>query len=186
MITLLLYKSIKRSTKLPYVSSVFSLLLIVIFTYVIAFPYSFLWEKIDRQEEFFTNYGQFLINGDLIRDTASSRSTLFVDGWESLLYWQAKLPSSYPYLFYYPPMAGFSVYTNAKARMYKVNSPDYVSVYCGKEGINMSNYFPDSAKNLYSAFYYKGRQTCLFIKKSNIPNISSLPNPPKTGVILVI
>ena len=93
-------------------------------------------------------------------------TTFFVDGWDSLVYWQADQIVSYPFLFYYPPMQNFAKYTDARAKMFRENPPEFVYTGCKLiKGKLITDTFRGNIKRDYQAFYSGESPTCLFIKK---------------------
>ena len=64
-----------------------SYFLIVVFFYLITSPSWFVWEKIDSQTEFSTNYTHYFALGQTIKTLSSPQDTLFLDLWDDLIYW---------------------------------------------------------------------------------------------------
>ncbi|HWY80230.1 MAG TPA: hypothetical protein VNW29_07775 [Candidatus Sulfotelmatobacter sp.] len=135
-----------------------SILLLFFYLYLILSSNSFLWSTLDRQTTFSINYGLYYSNGEVVRDLADSRTTFFVDGWDSLIYWQADQPVPYPYLFYYPPMKSFAIYTKARAEMFKKNPPEFVYSYCKLVKNKFVPYsFDEYSSGVYKTFYFYHR-----------------------------
>ena len=149
-------------------------LLILLGVYILLTANSFLWNKLDKQTVFTTNYGQYYTNGEVVHELADSQTTLFVDGWDSLTYWQANQKVAYPYLLYYLPMNNFTIYTNARTKMFKKNSPEFVYTPCeiDKNKLVIMETYNDNAMGNYEVFYFGKSPTCLFINKSKINTIT--------------
>lgn len=172
--TLLLVKNIYVLKKQGIYQIATAILIVILFVYLIIPANSFLWARLDRQVTFTTNYGQYYSNGEVVHDLADSNTTVFVDGWDSLMYWQADQPVAYPYLFYYQPMSGFSLYTNARAEMFKKNPPEFVYSSCKLVNKKLLTYtFTEYSSGAYEIFNYGKTPTCLFIRKSAIKSISN-------------
>lgn len=84
-------------------------ILILLFFYLTLSPNSYIYDKIDPQEELITNYGNIIQIGEVVRHLSNQNNTLFLDGADDLIYWQAKLLSPYKYAWYtaYMPLSLF-------------------------------------------------------------------------------
>lgn len=85
----------------------------------------FAYEKIDTNEEFFTNYSYVMDIGTTIRNLSDSDDTLFVDGYDDLILWESHLRSPYKYVWYTSFMNRFDKYTKAREKMFTTNPPDF-------------------------------------------------------------
>ena len=70
----------------------------------------------------------------------------------------------------------FKKFTDVRLQMFKYNPPDFYREYgsCPKEydpGINYR--LPDFIKNDYVRLFNDGKESCLFVKKSKLKNITS-------------
>lgn len=148
----------------------FILALIILFSYAVS-PSSVLWEKNDLHADLINNYGQYLSNGEVAKILALPGSTLFVDGFDELIYWQAKLPSSYKYSWYTSVMPKISLYSEKRMEMFKNNPPDIYYGSCPKEKADF-RLIPDEQKSLYVNLQAFGGPTCLYLKKENLNKIS--------------
>lgn len=158
------YKVNKKFTILPF------LLLFISFTLLFS-QQSFIREKINSHEEFITNYGNYLQVGEVIKILSRSSDTLFVDGFDELIYWQADRPSSYRYNWYTSFMPNFAKFSDARLEMFAKNPPDFYYGSCPKEK-NLSRLMPASARNQYQQLYSQDDPTCIYVKKIKIPEIS--------------
>lgn len=166
MTTALFVSEAKRHIRL------FCLLILgAIFIYSIASPQSFIQEKINTHEEFTVNYGRYFAYGQVIKTLASSTDTLFVDGFDELIQWQANIPSSYKYSWYTSVMPRFPVYVKERREMFLRTPPVFYYGNC-PEDKNTQRLLPDEVQNDYARLYFAGRPTCLHIYKSKLNNIS--------------
>lgn len=143
--------------------------LVAIFLSAIFSPYFFLWEKVDRGEEFTTNYAHYFVYGNVIKSLSKPGQTVFLDVWDDLIYWQTGLDSSYPYALYTPVMSSFPGFQNLRLEMFQKNKPDFY--YCDCPRADSEPFLPKKEQNYYSRFLFDHRPTCLFIKKTLIQTI---------------
>jgi len=172
--TLLLVNYLYHIKLQPLIRLLTTVLLIALCLYVVLPANAFLWAKVNKQAVFTTNYGPYYTNGEVVRTLADGQTTLFVDGWDSLTYWQADQQISYPYLFYYPPMNNFNVYTNLRTMMFKNNPPEFVYTPCKLDNNNLviEETYGNNVKGKYEVFYFGNTPTCLFINKAKIHTIA--------------
>lgn len=142
-------------------------LLILVFGYAIFSPQAFIWERVNKEGEFNTSYGNYFVNGEVIRLLANPNDTLFVEMWEDLIYWQANLLSPYKYSWYTSVMPYFPKYTEAREEMFVNNPPDFYYGDCPKETYKAQS-LPDYRINDYTQLYFAGKPTCLYIKKTKL------------------
>ena len=144
--------------------------LAILFIYIIGSPESFIREKIDPHYEFITNYGKELQVGEVVRLLSKPTDTLYLDGADDLIYWQAKRLSPYKYSWYTSKMLWFPPYRQARIDMFKKNPPDFYYRFCSKKIV--SDYFlPKAYENDYQNIYSLGKPTCLYVKKSRLETI---------------
>ncbi len=134
-------------------------------------PYSFIYQKIDSHTEFITNYGHYIGIGEVIKALSQPNQTMFVDGNEELLYWQAKRSSAYPYSFYYPAEKD-SKYFRARLQMFLYNPPDFYYDFCTPSAPYQPS-IPIDFIHLYTQLSVYGKPSCLYLKTSLIPTISN-------------
>lgn len=147
-----------------------SIILMILFVYIVGSPKSFVREKNDPHYELITNYGKELQVGEVVRLLSKPTDTLFLDGGDDLIYWQAKRTSSYKYSWYTSGMLRFSKYRQARIDMFEKNPPDFYYRFCTKEKI--ADYFlPKPYEDDYQNIYSFGKPTCLYVKKSKIDSI---------------
>lgn len=134
---------------------------------------SFIWDKIDRQKLFNTNYAYYFTYGEAIKILSNQKDELFVDVWDDFIYWQADLNSSYKYSLYTPLMVSFTKYKNARTQMFNYNSPDFYYTHCDNGKLLFpSAVLPKNKEKDYKQLYTNGKPACLFIKKTKLSKIT--------------
>jgi hypothetical protein len=153
---------------------IFTAALLTVFCIYIVLPQnSLIWDKYDKQTVFNNNYAQYFITGKLVQNLSDEKTTFFVDGWDNLSYWQADQNVSFPFLFWYPPMSKFSIYTKARAEMFKNDPPEFVYSNCGVDKGKIFSYtFPEYSVREYDMIYYAKSPTCLYVRKSAVNTIA--------------
>lgn len=126
-------------------------------------PNSYLREKIDRQTEFTTNYGHYFAMGEIIKKLSSPGDSLFLDGWDDPIYFQARRASDYPYSWYTSLMPQLAKYALARKEMFKNFPP---KLYYGRCEDNSGSVLPMELADQYSRVVWQSRPTCLFIHQS--------------------
>ncbi|KKP67829.1 MAG: hypothetical protein UR68_C0026G0006 [Candidatus Roizmanbacteria bacterium GW2011_GWA2_35_19] len=144
----------------------------VIFLFSIFSKESFILKKIDKVQSFDINYNRFFVNGEVIKLLSHSGDTLFVDGYDSLLFWQADIKSAYKYSFYYPNMKDIQTFDKAKELMFKKNPPTFYFIDCVYRNINP---IPKVIKNDYLQFIYSvtNDDTCLYVNKVKLASLDN-------------
>ncbi len=139
--------------------------------FVLIDPNSYLHERVDRQTEFTTNYAQYQSTGDTVAFLSTPADTLFLDGWDDLIYWQARRLSPYRYSWYTSIMQGIPRYLEVRAHMFLASPPTF---YYGKcvNGVLDTNALPDEFSKTYVRLIASGKPTCLFVKRAKLSKIS--------------
>lgn len=135
-------------------------------------PRSYLKEKVNRQDEFTTNYAHYDAYGQVIRTLSSPGDTLFLEQWDDLIYWTAGLEASYPYSLYTPIMNSSSEYRDLRLKMFAENPPDFYYADPGQSQ-NCSSFLPENLKIEYSQLAFAQNPSCLYLqntKKEKIEN----------------
>ncbi len=147
-------------------AKIFTALLITsIFGYSI-FTSSLFSTKIDRNREFNIEYARYFINGEVINSLAESHDTLFVDGYDSLLFWQAHTNPSYRYVLYYPILQGIQPFEKERLEMFRSHPPTFYFRDCiSKNNLQL----PSFVKNEYLNFKSDQGFSCLYMQKKKLP-----------------
>lgn len=164
-LTLLLMEwssSLKLDTRIPKI--LFVIIFIALLN-IFTFKSSYLDKRSDRSVEFVTNYGSILSNGEVIKLLANKNSTLFLDGWDELLYFQTQLTSTYKYSWYTSIMPRFNRYQDERVVMFEKSPPDF---YYGGCSSGVGFYLPEFLSKKYTQFYFAGNPTCLYIKNETL------------------
>ena len=150
-----------KSKKAGY--AITALILIFIFYFVSNKSY-FGREHPDLQNEFFTNYATVMGRGTIIRNLASPKSTLFLDDYDDLVYFEAKLKPSYKYSWYTSFMNRVPLYINARHEMFKKYPPDFYYGDCkGGQGV-----LPSYIKKEYLEVFEGKNVTCVHVSKKRV------------------
>ena len=152
------------------IASLLLIILIILFIYIVGSPKSFVRERVDPHYEFITNYGKELQVGEVVRLLSKPTDTLYLDGADDLIYWQAKRLSPYKYSWYTSGMPRFSRYRQARLDMFATSPPDFYYRFCTKE-IVPDYFLPKAYENDYQNIHSAGKSTCLYVKKSKLENI---------------
>ena len=159
-----------------YILALLTVLCVFVIGYAMS-PKSFFIENvyaknIDRNKEFKLGFDKYIVNGETIRLLSGDGDTLFIDRWDDLIYWQAKLNSPYKYTVYVGPAHNDPVFEVARLEMFRNNPPDFYYYSCsGKQFA--SPYLPDFRVKDYVQLYYIDKPSCLYVKKAKLTKINS-------------
>lgn len=142
---------------------------ILILSFLIFIPNSFLTEKADPHKELIVNYGNFLDTGNAIRTLSSSSDTLFLDGFDELIYWDTKLLSQYKYSWYTSLMPNYKIYSQARLEMFENSLPVF---YYGSCKQSLSRILPEKYLPQYQRLYKYNSPSCIFLTKEKISKVS--------------
>ena len=142
-----------------------SLLVFVLFS-----PRSFIYQHVDQQTEFITNYGTFLQVGEVIKAISKPEETLFTNGADEFLYVTSDRNSSFPFVFYYPTQDKNKLPAAAR-EMYCSHPPDIIYDFCSPEA-PLHPYLPAQMLPMYRQWYSGGKPTCLYIKESLVAGLT--------------
>lgn len=132
---------------------------------------SYLYEKIDSHTIFITNYGGPFQVGNVIGALSTPKDTLFVDGFDDIIYWVSKKKSNYKYSWYTSLMPKYKKYTDARIDMFRKNPPDFYYGSCLPKNV-IQKTSPLFIKNDYIRLNNFGKPSCLWIKKSKLSSVS--------------
>lgn len=135
-------------------------------------PKSYLHDKPDVHTSLITNYGGPLQAGNVVGILASSNDTLFIDGFDDIIYFVAQKQSEYPFSWYTSLMPKYSIFTDARIAMFHQNPPIFYYGSCSNE-IRTELILPDFVINQYIRLTSFGKPTCLWINKSKLPSITA-------------
>lgn len=146
----------------------FAVVILLFGVYIISDLRYFGYEKTDLQNEFFTNYSTVMGRGTIIRDLSDNKSTLFLDDYDDLVYFEAKLTPSYKYSWYTSFMNQVPQYIEAREEMFRKYPPDFYYGDCkGGQGV-----LPSYIKNNYLEVYEGKNVTCIHVSKKRIEEFS--------------
>lgn len=150
----------------------FSVTIIILFSHFS--PTSYTWKTlgINKQEEFSKNYSRYYSIGETIHILSDKSSNLFIEGYDSLIYWQSKVQPTYPYVFYYYPAQGNVAYFQTKKeQMYRTNPPTFYYKDCvvDKNKYNLPSFLREHYVELINIYTNNG--SCLYIAQDHILGI---------------
>ena len=163
-----IYNNIKNKISILILIGVFVLINIAL----ILSSGSYVLTNINRQLTFTVAYGRYYTFEKLINILSTPHQSLFVDSWDSLIYWKTDTKVAYPYLFYYPPMNAFQQFLRARTTMFKHNPPSFYYEYVG-EIHTYSPSIPANLKTLYIPVYFNNGISGLYIYKPVLKTIRS-------------
>ncbi len=147
--------------------------LLIVFSIFVLSPSYFAREKIDEHSEFLTNYGQTLQEGSVIKALSKPGDSLFVDGSDDMVYWQADRFSSYKYSWFTGVMSYFPEYNQARIEMFRKNPPDFYREF-GSCPTNSKAEFvlPKFVENKYVRLYENNKPGCIFVNRDKLKEIT--------------
>lgn len=152
------------------ISVVLFLILVVTAGVAVFHPKSYLYDKLDLQEQLITNFGPVMHIGSIVNTLASADDTIFLDGADDMIIWESKLNTPYKYSWYTSVMPQIKLYRDARIQMFKESPPDFYYDFCSKEApLNPS--LPAFIKDSYAQLHENGSKTCLYVLKSKVPEI---------------
>jgi hypothetical protein len=142
----------------------------ILFFYVLS-PLSFFHSKSDPHWELITNYGTPMQIGLVINSLSVPADTLFIDGFDDIIYWQAQRFSSYKYSWYTSLMPSHKKYTDERVNMFSNSPPDFYYGSCPKEQ-NPNYLLPNFVKDSYLRLTADREPSCVWIKKTKLASIT--------------
>ncbi len=139
--------------------------------WVIVSPDSYLHDKIDRQTEFATNYSLYYSFGGAVRVLSTPADTVFLDGLDDLIYWEAKRFSPYQYVWYTSLMPGVAQYREAREIMFRDATPTFYYGDCTKGDLDPAVVPFDLLKE-YIRLEKNDGPSCLFMLKSKFNSVT--------------
>lgn len=164
---ILLFELSKLSKKIFTACILFLVLVLLNF---INSPDSYLKDKPDPHFDLLTNYGHYMTAGNIIRILSTGKHTLFVDGYDELIMWQADRKPAYKYLWYTSYMPYYQEYADAREEMFLNYPPDFYYGSCPYETIGL-RLMPQKILSNYRNLSAYGLPSCLFIRKEIIKSI---------------
>lgn len=165
-IAVLLFNEVKKEA--TYLRWLPATLIVFAFLYAIFSPQSIIWQKEDKQKNFNISYNHYFVNGEVIKILADPGDTLFVDGYDSLLYWQANIPSSYKYSIYYVVANSVPYYADERINMFKTNPPVFYFRDCITLNKQTLPAFIEPRYVNLNNMNSKHKGSCLYIRKDKM------------------
>lgn len=134
-------------------------------------PGFFAWEKVNAHEELVTNFGHQIQVGRVVKNLADSNDSLFLDGFDDLIYWQADRESNYPYSWYTSVMPKVPRYAQARLEMFDHQPPDFYYGSC--PGVKVSAWsMPQKFRADYTQLTVDSQPSCLYVHQEKINKIT--------------
>ena len=127
--------------------------------------------SLNKLQEFHNNYGNQYIVGEAIRILSNSDDKLFVDYWETLVYWQSGLNSPYEYSMFWPVMQTSERYTLKRREMFEINSPDFYYYSCAKNERNSPLLLLKDIDKYLQIKTLEGKGSCIYVSKEKFKEI---------------
>ncbi len=164
----------KRKEKIPSLLGKLGIVGILgLVCYMILSPQSYTHEIADPHIDLLNNYGKEMQVGEVVKALAKPQDTLFLDGFDDLIYWQAGILSPYPYAWYTSFMPQFERYRVAREEMFRSSPPDFYYGSCPKESITF-RIVPEFAKKDYVRLLKEGKPSCLWVRIDKVSAIHDL------------
>lgn len=132
----------------------------------------FAYDKVNTSDEFFTNYSPVMDTGTRIRDLSGKGDTLFVDGLDDMIIWEAKLPSSYKYLWYTSFMPNIPKYQKERLYMFEKYPPDFYYGKCLNTTVLQADFVSKFLTSNYIQLNPVNEKKCILINAKKIKSIS--------------
>ena len=136
-----------------------------------AAPSAFIWEKVDKQVEFESQYAKYSHYSQAIKLLTTQGQKIFLDMWDDVIYWESMRDSSYPYSLYIPVAAGISPYKEARMSMLRETPPDIY--YSCPQLQSAYNSLPSDIELNYTQLLTQGAPSCLYVRNALIADLSS-------------
>jgi len=154
------------------ITALFAIVLISLIGYILISPRSYIHEQLNQHEMLVNNFGNEMQVGEVVKVLSDPDDTLFLDGFDDLIYWQAQRLSAYKYSWYTSAMPNFAKYSNTRMKMFKDNPPDFYYGSCPDERIALGSLSKDILKEYQQLISTDDKPTCLYINKQKLPEIT--------------
>ncbi len=126
-----------------------------------ASPQSFIWERINTQSEFESQYAKYSHYSQAIQIVSTPKHTLFLDVWDDIIYWESRRDSSYPLSLYIPTESSILKYQTMRTTMFRETPPD---MYYSCPALQSSgNSLSREVLHKYVQLTSMGKPGCLYI-----------------------
>lgn len=151
--------------------------MIGVFLVFLSSPGYFAKSKTDSHQEFITNYGSYLQEGEALRALSSEGDTLFIDGSDDLIYWQSGLSSPYKYSWYTSSMNMLEKYSKEREIMFKDTPPTFYREYgyCVKDEdyeFTEAYKIPEIIKENYTRLLIDEKPSCIYVMNEKLGSFS--------------
>jgi len=152
----------------------FSLLFMgsALFCIVFFSPQSYLFAPVQRLIEFNTNYNRYVLAGEVMKliqkRPTNVKDTLFVQGYDTLVFFTSNLNSPYPTYFYYGYQNLVPEYREKYEQLFLKSPPTFYYDDFHECAVKRSplTLVPPTVRPHYLAIKFRGDSTCLYIHDS--------------------
>lgn len=131
-------------------------------------PQAVFKQNVIQKNEFEIFFNRFETRGEILKSLANTQDTLFIDGYDSLLFATSGLPPSYKYILYYPVVEKIPLYTDERLRMFKESPPTFYYRDCLIKGFAL----PSFVSGEYGELVERGEHICLYVRKEKLSDLS--------------
>jgi hypothetical protein len=111
-----------------------------------------------------------VVQGNVVNALSQKNDTLFLDGFDDIIYWQSKRFSTYKYSWFTSLMGDQKKYNDARIDMFRKSPPDFYYGSCPQE-LDKSRLLPEFVKNDYIRLFSDNKPSCLWVKKTKISSV---------------
>lgn len=132
----------------------------------------FAYEKVNPNDEYFVHFSHVMGAGTVIRNLSNPNDTLFVDGLDELVIWEAKRHSPYVFSWYTSFMPSIQKYNDARTDMFRSQPPDFYYGKCMIEHAKNSSETSEILLKNYIQLKSSSNKTCILIHKEKVTKIT--------------
>jgi len=154
------------------ITALFAIVLISLIGYILISPRSYVHEQLNQHEMLVNNFGNEMQVGEAVKTLSDPDDTLFVDGFDDLIYWQAKRLSPYKYSWYTSAMPNFTKYSDERMRMFENDPPDFYYGSCPDGRIALGSLPRKILEEYQQLVTIDNKPTCVYVNKQKLPEIT--------------
>lgn len=147
------------------------LFIIAIFIYTVLPSKSIHYEFLERNESFELSFDRYYIYGQAISYLAAPGDRLYLESWDELIYWQAKLPPAYKYALYRNVDRVLPAFSQERANMFANSPPEFYYSF-HENGLHPLGFLPDFLVGDYVELLHADGPSGLYIKKTKLAAIT--------------
>lgn len=145
--------------------------LVIVFLLSLSPFNSYLFERINRTQEFVQNYGTLNSQGEVVKILSKPTDTFFVETWDLLTQWNSGLDSPAKQAPFLPIMYTKPTFKSELQQMFEKTPPTFYHGLCF-EGKKYTSPFPKQIEKSYHELRVNGKHSCLYIHNSRFQTIT--------------